>query len=50
MYSFLLKNKYMIQRTLVFMTPILVNIGIDLLAKSKKTKLSKNTIEVNDGN
>ena len=33
MYSFLLKNKYLIQKTIIIMTPIIVDIGINLLAK-----------------
>lgn len=51
MYSFLLKNKYIIQRTLIFAAPIIVDAAIDLLAKhNRKKNLSKNTIEVYDGN
>ena len=51
MYSFLLKNKYLIQRTIIFAAPFIVDVAIDLLAKRKNKKnLSKNTIEVVDGN
>jgi hypothetical protein len=51
MYSFLLKNKYLIQRTIIFAAPFIVDVAIDLLAKHKNKKnLSKNTIEVIDGN
>jgi hypothetical protein len=51
MYSFLLKNKYIIQRTLIFAAPILVDVAIDLLAKrNHKKSLSKNIIEVKNGN
>jgi hypothetical protein len=51
MYSLLLKNKYLIQRTIIFAAPFIVEAAIDLLAKrNNKKDLSKNTIEVIDGN
>lgn len=34
MYSFLLKNKYFIKKTIIIMAPIIVDIGINLLAKN----------------
>lgn len=51
MYSFLLKNKYIIQKTLILAAPIIVDVAINLLAKhNRKKNLSKNIIEVKNGN
>ena len=51
MYSFLLKNKQIIQRSIIFATPFILDVALNLLAKRTKQKnLAKNTIEVYDGN
>jgi len=51
MYSYLLKNKYLIQRSIIFATPFILDVAFNLLAKKTKQKeLSKNTIEVKNGN
>lgn len=42
MYYFLLRNKYIIKQTIIIMAPIIVDIGINLLAKHNNNKFSKN--------
>ena len=49
MYSFLFRNRYTINKIILIAAPIILEVGINLLAKHKERKLSK-IKEVNYGN
>jgi hypothetical protein len=49
MYSYLIRNKYIIKRTISIVAPVVFEIGLNLLTKHNERKLGK-TKEVNYGN
>jgi len=49
MYYYLLKNKYAVKQAIIIATPIIFEIGFNLLAKYNESKLAK-IKEVNYGN